>query len=189
MNCLAPRLGRRCLPRLLAGGALALAPRAARAGRGWCRVDPVVRVDGQTCHITAAADVPNRPQARDLSTGPIRVAVAVPTGARFEHVASDDGFGYGYAVTSAEDGKLPAGAVEVAIYVPMTDGAVPIRAWFDARGNGPHAGTVAEGTANAWLIFRATAGGQDCRGNGQGCRSEGPEVRSWGLSTVPPTPS
>jgi hypothetical protein len=147
-----PLLPRRALPRLVATAsfslAAALGPRAAPAGRGWCRVDPVLRIDGQTCHVAVAAGVANRREARALSTGPIRVAVAVPAGAAAEHVASDAGFGFGYEVTCAERAGLPAGAVEVAVYVPMGgDGgkAVPVRVWFAARGRGAHAEAAGRG--------------------------------------------
>ncbi len=169
MRDAAPRLPRRRVLLLLAGAPAALppalGPRRAGAARGWCRVDPVVRVDGRTARLRVAADVPTRREARALSTGPIQLVLRVPAGAEAEHVASDDGFGLGYAVSVEEDGGLAAGAVEVAVWVPMRDGAVPVRAGFVARGPGPHGAAEAEGTANAWLTFRAEAGGPGRPGN------------------------
>ncbi len=166
MDDRAPRLPRRRVL-LLAGAAAALlpalGPRRAAALRGWCRADPVVRVDGQTAHVYVSAGVRTRREARALSTGPIRVVLRVPAGAEAEHVASDDGFGFGYAASVEEDGKLAAGAVEVAVWVPMRDGAVRVRAGFVARGRGPHGAAAAEGTANAWLTVRAAAGGRPRR--------------------------
>ena len=159
-------LTRRRVLRSLAGASVALLPalrpRRAAAGRMWCRVDPVLRVDGQTCHVRVAARVANRREARALATGPIRVAVAVPPGAAAEHVASDAGYGHGYEVSCAEAAGLPAGAVEVAVWVPMRDGTVPVRVWFAARGrgHGAHGEVAAEGTANAWLTVRGAAGGE-----------------------------
>ena len=179
-------LGRRRLLRLVAAGASALAPRGVGAGRGWCRVDPVVRVDGQTCHFNVAAWVSTLPEARDLSTGPIRVRVAVPPGTDFEWIADDNGFGYDYKWGWMEDPELPSGVLELRVYVPMTDGTVPIRAEYNALGNGPHSEAVARGTSNAWLVFRTKAGDPksppkpydpDCRGNRGRCRPGGPKRR------------
>ena len=161
-------LPRRRLLRLLTAAPLALAtmgrPGGVGAARQWCRVDPVLRIDGQTCHVRVAAGVANRREARALATGPIRVAVTVATGTVAEHVASDAGFGFGYEVTCAEAAGLPAGAVEVAVYVPMRGGggkAVPVRVWFAARGRGAHGEAAAAGTANAWLTVRGAAGRDD----------------------------
>ena len=165
-------LARRRVLHVLGAASLSLASalrtRPTSAARQWCRVDPVLRVDGQTCHVAVAARVRNRREARALSTGPIRVAVAVPTGAVVEHVASDAGYGHGYEVTCEERAGLPAGAVEVTVYVPMGDGgggAVPVRVWFAARGRGAHAEAAAAGTANTWLTVRGAAGGEPAPGS------------------------
>ena len=156
------RIDRRRALRLLAAIPAALlpaaAPRGAAARRTWCRVDPVVKVDGQTAHVWVAVRVKGMRQARALATGPTRVVLRVPPGVEARYLGGDNGFGFGYEVAVAEDGALAAGAVEVAVYVPMRDGAVPIRAGFVARGRGPHGAAEAEGAANAWLTFRADAG-------------------------------
>ncbi len=157
------RLVRRRLLRLLvAAPALlpALPRREAAAGRGWCRVDPVVRIDGQTAHAYVAARVDTPSEARALAAGPIRLRLRVPPGIAADHLASDRGFGDGYEVEIEAAAELAATEeavpVEVLAYAPMA-GAVPIRVEFRPLGLGRLGPGEAEGTANAWVAVRTGA--------------------------------
>ena len=157
------RLTRRLVLRSLAAASAALlpalGPSEAGAFRSWCRADPVFRIGGQTAHLWVAADVDGMRQARELATGPIRVALAVPPGVAAGHLASHDGFGHGYEVTVAEaadlDGSGPVLPVRVAVAVPMTRD-VRVRAEFVPRcADGRLRPGGGEGRANAEIVFLA----------------------------------
>jgi hypothetical protein len=131
--------------------AFALTAQAAAAGRGWCRTDPVVTIDGTIVDIFAAAPA----KALLLVTGPNRFVVTVPVGVETRLIAEDLGFGRGVETTFAESSELrvtEAGIeVRVALYVPATDGTMPVRLEVAPRLLGLLRPASAEGTANAWV--------------------------------------
>jgi hypothetical protein len=133
-----------------------LAPDDALAFRRWCRADPVFRIDGQIAHVRVAARVSRR-HARRLSTGPIFIRLQVPQGVKAEFKAMDDGFGHKYDVDVTESDAAAATAdhvpVEVQVNVPMKDGQIRVRAWFEPVGRGSLAPAEDEGTANDWLVL------------------------------------
>ena len=159
-------LTRREAARLLGGAALALAsglalPGGAGAFRRWCRVDPVFQIGDQTVHVGVAVAADNMRQARDLAAGATKLVLAVPAGVEVRHVASDDGFGYGYEVAVEEaadlDGTGPVLPVRVAVTVPMATSTVGARAEFVPRREtqGRLRPGSGEGTANAEIAFLA----------------------------------
>ena len=158
-------LTRRQAARLLGGAALALAPglalpRGAGAFRRWCRVDPVFRIGGQTAHVYVSAKVNNMHAARALATGKTKLVLTVPVGVKVRHVASDDGFGYGYEVAVEEaadlDGTGQVLPVRVAVTVPMATSNVEVRVEFvPRRAKGRLRPGSGEGTANAEIAFLA----------------------------------
>ena len=164
MDRLDRRRTRRDAVRLLGLAALALPvalrPRAAGAIHGWCRIDPIVQIDGQT----ADAFLSSHDEMRQLATGPAKLVFTVPTGVPAKLIATDPGFNRkGYDVRFAESDKLrnAAGALEVRVevYAPALDGPdgpLPVRVDFVPRGNGRLAPGQAEGRANEWV--RLTAG-------------------------------
>ena len=84
----------------------------------WCRVDPVISVNGRTYNIIVSS--PNT--ILDSATGPTDVVVTVPNGSSYELIATDAGFGFGETVTFVErpsrsirDG---ADAIGIAVQVP-----------------------------------------------------------------------
>ena len=143
------------LPLLLAALAFVLIAPNASAFRQWCRTDPIVRIDGQIAHVLVS--VPR--EARDLTTGPIELVIAVPAGVDAELIAANMGFGYGYVVTFVPSDALatgPAGtAVEVSAVVPTLDGTIPVLVEFVPNGNGPLAAGAVRGLANAWVVLRS----------------------------------
>ena len=158
------RLTRRRVLRSLAGAAVAvlpaLAPRRAGAFRRWCRVDPVFQIGGQTAHVWVSAKVNNMHAARALATGKTKLVLAVPAGVKARHLASDDGFGYGYEVAVEEaadlDGTGRVLPVRVAVTVPMATSNVEVRVEFvPRRAKGRLRPGSGEGTANAEIAFLA----------------------------------
>ena len=159
-------LSRRGAARLIGAAALALAPgfalpRGAGAFRRWCRVDPVFQIGGQTAHVYVSAKVNNMHAARALASGKTKLVLAVPAGVKARHVASDDGFGYGYevAVEAAADleGTGQVVPVRIAVTVPMATSNVEVRVEFVPRREkkGRLRPGSADGWANAEIAFLA----------------------------------
>jgi hypothetical protein len=117
--------------------AAALTARGASASKQWCRVDPVVRIDGEVADIVLSS----YEEMEEAATGPARVVVTVPRGIEVEQLSEDEGFGgHGYDVRFErfEDLKDTGGALRlrVAVYAPATDGSVPVRLDFVPRRDG-----------------------------------------------------
>lgn len=160
---------RRAVLRLLSVGALA-APAAfraqsARAIRGWCRRDPIVKIGDVTVHIALFSDA----EMHELATGPTQVVITAPTGVVTRFVADDPGFGHhGYDVRFVESRELIADdrsvEVQVEAYAPATnppEGPLPLLLEFTPRGDGRPAAVQAEGRANEWVILRANLAALD----------------------------
>jgi hypothetical protein len=141
------RLG---LPLSFAISALASGGRGADASRGWCRMDPVLLIDGWPAQVFVAVRLDDLPKV----SGATEIAVTTPASIGALHLASTVDFGYGEVVTTAQSALLAVTAqgieVRVGIHVPATD-AVPVRVSFVPRGAGPPRSASAEGTANAWF--------------------------------------
>ncbi|HYN88701.1 MAG TPA: hypothetical protein VER55_09230 [Ardenticatenaceae bacterium] len=154
---------RRDAVRLLGLAALtlpaALRPSAAYALRGWCRLDPIVMIDGQLASIFVASYL----EMQLLATGKTQVIVTVPPGVRSQLVATDVGFGlHGYDVRFAESGELTATHdgldIQIEVVVPARDareGPLPVTVDFIPIGFGRLTPGSAEGLANTWVILRA----------------------------------
>jgi hypothetical protein len=109
----------------LAGGLLA-APLGLRlagsvsAGRGWCRADPTVQVNGQIVHLYVSGQLD---QTYDVA-GPTQVVVHVPDGVETAVLDQDDGFGQGYNIWFVTDPRLKATNAGIGlsadVYVPAT---------------------------------------------------------------------
>ena len=135
--------------------AAALPPRGAGASKQWCKVDPVVKIDGEVADIVLSS----YEEMEEAATGPAQVVVTVPPGVETVLRSTDRGFGgHGYDVRFErfEDLKDTGGALRlrVAVYAPATDGSVPVRLDFVPRRDGGRLQAVtAEGAANAWVRF------------------------------------
>jgi hypothetical protein len=131
-------------------GLLVTAPET-QAGKGWCRVDPVVIIEGQIADVFVGSTL----SALLTTTGPIEIVVTVPTGTRVQHVISDLGFGRGYDFSFAESDALVATddgvPVEVDVYVPATRDELPISVYFAPRLLGLLSPASADGYANSWV--------------------------------------
>lgn len=149
------RLGCRASRRRWIGGALALAalpfaraaPPAA-AGKGWCRTDPVVEIDGHLADIFLVAP----PDAPLKVTGPNRIVVAVPRGVEAKLILAGPGFGKGEKVRFVHSRRLAATGrgveVQVTAFVPATDDEMPVRLEFAPDVVGVLAPARAKGRAN-----------------------------------------
>lgn len=158
---------RRHLLRLMAGASLSLVPALGRqeasAGRTWCRVDPVVKIQGHTCDVYISARVKSMRQARKLTKGTIVIVISVPATVRHscKLVATDRAYGFDppYDVRFEPSGDLIATSSTIPVHiealVPMEDDGVRIRVNFVPRRKGRLQPGHGEGTANDWIKFDA----------------------------------
>ena len=159
MNHPAPRCTRRaqlCSALALLALSLVLAVPGVGAGRGWCRSDPVVLIDGEVADVFVLAPL----DAPLKVTGPTEIVITTPVGVEADLVLAGPGFGQGEEVRFAESRRLRRTAtgieVEVKVYVPATDDAMPVLVEFAPRIVGILWPASAEGTANAWVTLRTS---------------------------------
>jgi hypothetical protein len=153
------RFNRRTFAAMAAGAVLAGAGiNAASAGRSWCRVDPVVIIDGQLADIFVASDLKMLLKA----TGPITMRISIPEGSKGWVVLTDLGFGKGYDIDFVETSDLARDGrrtpVVIDVYAPAKDSALPVTVTFAPRTLGSSLadilfGMSAEGTANSWVTL------------------------------------
>jgi hypothetical protein len=90
------------------------------AGKGWCRSDPVVSLNGVNISFVIGIPIENQ----DDVVGPITMVFLAPRASDLALVSADPGFnGYGESVQLASNGSRinPDGsfAVRVSVYVPL----------------------------------------------------------------------
>lgn len=106
----------------------------AGAGRTWCRMDPVIKIDGKVADIWLNGAV----ELNSSATGPAQIVVRVPLGVRAEVLATDLGFNkQGYVITFREDPSLGrnASGPQIVIWasVPSPDDSLPLEVVFAPR--------------------------------------------------------
>jgi hypothetical protein len=125
----------------------------AEAGKGWCRVDPVVIIDGQIADIFVGSTL----SALTSTTGPISIVVTVPEETSTTHVISDLGFLRGYDFQFATSPDLQKNAdgipVQIGVYVPASTDQLPVTVYFAPRLLGILAPASADGHANSWVTL------------------------------------
>jgi hypothetical protein len=130
---------------------------AASAGRSWCRVDPVVMIDGQLADIFVSSSLK---MLLGQATGPIKMHVYIPEGSSAWGVLMDLGFGRGYDIDFIETSDLQREKyhtpVIVEVYAPAKDSSLPVSVTFAPRSLGSSLkdilfGTSADGYANEWV--------------------------------------
>jgi hypothetical protein len=133
--------------------------REAGATRKWCRIDPVIQIDGQIAHIFVAAFVKNKKKARELSTGPIKVTVVIPMDIDHKDLHGDNGFGHGYEFSLISSPDLIATAdvvpVRMIVNVPMSNDEIAVRSWLEPKGRGRLRWGGGLGTANVDFSYDA----------------------------------
>ena len=134
---------------------LVLTGSPAQAGKGWCRVDPIVIIDGEIADVFVGSTL----SALLTTTGPIRMVVTVPPGTQATKLISDLGFGRGYDFRFAESSDLVATEdgipVRVDVYVPATDDSLPVSVYFAPRLLGILWPASVDGYANSWVSLTA----------------------------------
>jgi hypothetical protein len=153
------RFSRRTFAAMTAGFVLAGAGiRAASAGRSWCRVDPVVIIDGQLADVFVASDLKMLLNA----TGPIKMKISIPVGSKAGVVLTDLGFGKGYDISFVQTSALVRSGgrtpVIVDVYAPAKDSTLPVTVTFAPRALGNSLadilfGMSADGSANSWVTL------------------------------------
>ena len=153
---------RRAAVRLLSVCALtapaALRSGAARAIKGWCRRDPIVKIGDVTAHVVLSSYA----EMDELATGASQLVITVPKGVPTRFVACDPGFGHlGYDVRFVESRHLIADdrsvEVQVEAHAPAAnppEGPLPLFVTFTSLGNARPDSDQAEGRANEWLLLR-----------------------------------
>jgi hypothetical protein len=124
----------------------------ARAGRGWCRSDPFIAVDGVVVDIFCTAPL----EALSSVTGPTEIVVSVPVGVSAALVVVGVGFGRGEVVHFDEKHRLKQSAdgveLEVGVYVPA-DRELPIGVELARNLVGILTPTTADGITNEWITL------------------------------------
>ena len=117
------------MPRILRSFALALVVMvvlgpSAGADRQWCRVDPVVAINGKAVNIV----VLGHPDVPAPITGQTEVVIAVPVGATTELLGADNGFGDAVSFVESPDPAIRNARTrfEVRAFVPAPGAALPI---------------------------------------------------------------
>ncbi len=116
----------------------------AYAALHWCPDDPVIEVDGQEIIVLYGLDHPN-PAA--VVSGPVRVEVYVPKGAKAQVIETGTGWGHGEEVVIFKEKDL-RNEVEVKVKIP-THGKSGFPVVVSVEGANDSA--ICEGTSNAWV--------------------------------------
>ena len=159
-------LTRRQSLRLLAGGSLALAAGlgatdVASAGRAWCRVDPVISIDGQLADIYLTSTLSMNLKA----TGPTKIVITIPSTSTGRVHLVDLGFGLkGYQISFVKSAALTRTKthtqVQIAAYAPASDSSLPVEVHFLSLSSGLASGLLTSaagyGTANQWITVKTS---------------------------------
>lgn len=127
--------------------------RPALAARGWCRSDPLVRIDDELMYIVCTA-----PRTiRQATTGPTEIVVTVPGGIQTKLVAAGASFGKGETVRfaySREAVDAKSGIdIKVEARVPAGED-LPIGLEVARRTRGNHKKPArAQGRTNRWVAL------------------------------------
>jgi hypothetical protein len=141
---------------LLLGAGLLAPAQPASAGRGWCKADPVIMVDGQLADVFVGSSLDMLLKA----TGPIKVEILMPTGSKGAVVLTDLGFGHGYDIVFTQTSTLTRTAthtqVRVRVYAPATSSSLPVTVTFAPRTLSSSLtsilfGSSTDGVANSWV--------------------------------------
>jgi hypothetical protein len=126
---------------------------SAISARGWCRSDPLVRIDGELVYIVFAA-----PRTiRKVVTGPTEVVITVPLGVQTALVAAGSGFGEGETVRFVQSRETIESRSDFDILVETRVPAsedLPIGLEVARRTRGNHKQPArANGQTNRWIAL------------------------------------
>jgi len=133
----------------------ALAVPSASAGIGYCKVDPVLVIDGRVADIFVGVPFSDLGKV----TGPTEYVVSTPVGVDGDLALTALGFGHGEIVYYEETPSLNVTSegieVRIKVRVPASSDAMPVLVEFAPRIVGILNPTVAEGNANEWISLRS----------------------------------
>jgi hypothetical protein len=136
----------------------AVSAQSASAARGWCKVDPVIVVDGQLADVYIGSTISMLLQA----TGPINLEITIPNGSTGSVILNDLGFLHGYNVVFKHSSALTRTAqhtqIRVRVYAPASSSDLPVTVTIAPRTLTSSllqilVGTSADGYANSWVTL------------------------------------
>jgi hypothetical protein len=134
------------------------APRA-DAARGWCRVDPIIMVDGQLADVYIGSSLDMLLQA----TGPLQLEIVIPDGSTGFVILNDLGFLHGYNVVFKHSSALTRTKlhtqIQARVFAPAKSSDLPVtvtiapRALLSSTLMEILIGTSFDGNANSWVTL------------------------------------
>jgi hypothetical protein len=131
------------------------APQAS-AARGWCRMDPIIMVDGQLADVFIGSTL----EMLVSATGPIQLEITIPTNSTGFVVLTDLGFLKGYNIVFKKSSALTRTwnhtQIQIRVYAPAKNSALPVTVNFAPRSLTSSLweiliGTSVDGHANQWV--------------------------------------
>jgi hypothetical protein len=126
------------------------------ASIGWCRSDPVLRIEGNLADVFVSIPLAEVPKVN----GPTRFVITTPGGIDEAVLLTSPGFGYGETVTFQESSslKLTSTGIQLRIkaFVPATNGTIPVLVEFAPRVIGILKPASAEGFTNQWITIQTS---------------------------------
>lgn len=135
------------------GAAAALNRSPVGAAKGWCRVDPLIAIDGDPADIFAAAPW----EILWNVTGPIEFVVTVPKGVDARLILKGIGFGKGEKVSFTRSRRLKRRESGIEIKIKMRVPAkkrIPVIVDFSPRIVGILQPERAKGVTNEWVTLK-----------------------------------
>lgn len=134
----------------LFGAAMTVTPvRKALAGLGWCRADPIVRIDGRRLDIGVEA----LEAMLDNRTAPVKIRVQIPEESSYALLYADNGFGLGYDIDPVRVAGLERepGRTQYRVRVNCpSSGNELVRIYSDPLDSN-HGSSFNNGFANDWI--------------------------------------
>lgn len=128
----------------------ALPEEPAAAGRGWCRSDPVLLIDGVLADLFSAVPLDSVLQV----TGPTQIVITTPKDVTISLAIPGLGFGRGEKVSFERSRKLKTTAdgieLKIALFVPASDD-FPVEVDFAPRVLGILKPESTQGQTNRWI--------------------------------------
>jgi len=144
------RMARACV---LALALLTINSFTTSASIGWCRSDPVVKIEDAPADVFVSIPTSEVPEV----TGPTQFVITTPVGVKKAVILTTPGFRYGETVTFQESAALKKNSkgiqLRIAVYLPAVDGTTPVLVEFAPRVVGILAPASAMGSTNQWITF------------------------------------
>jgi len=144
------RMARACV---LAVALLTFNGLSASASIGWCRSDPVLKIEDALADVFVSIPSSAVPEV----TGPTQFVITTPAGVSEAVLLASPGFGYGETVTFQESKALKANRkgieLQIAVFLPATSNTTPVLVEFAPRVIGVLSPVSAKGTTNHWIFF------------------------------------